>query len=172
MRGRWTGGPGTACARRGQPLLRRLPRRGRRPCVRDGEPRPRPSGAERRWRCTCRDGEEGTGAEAAEARGEREPAWKSHRSLRGVTWGRPELGIKWEVKLVQCRHSKFLPQAVAMAMKTGDGGKRRQGGRTLGIWQWTSHGGGRRSYGGDRQQSRSQACRPRDSEDAVIVKGR
>lgn len=42
MRGRWTGGPGTACARRGRPLLRRLPRRGRRPCVRDGEPRPRP----------------------------------------------------------------------------------------------------------------------------------
>lgn len=102
----------------------------------------------------------------------REPAWKSHRSLRGVTWGRPKLGIKWEVKLVQCRHSKFLPQAVAMAMKTGDGGKRRQGGRTLGIWQWTSHGGRQRSYGGDRQQSRSQACRPRDSEDAVIVKGR
>lgn len=172
MRGRWTGGPGTACARRGRPLLRRLPRRGRRPCVRDGEPRPRPVWSreevavyvQRRGR---RDRSRGGGG----PRG-REPAWKSHRRLRGVTWGRPKLGIKWEVKLVQCRHSKFLPQAVAMAMKTGDGGKRRQGGRTLGIWQWTSHGGGRRSYGGDRQQSRSQACRPRDSEDAVIVKGR
>lgn len=45
-----------------------------------------------------------------------------------------------------------------MAMKTRDGGKRHQGGRTHGIWQRMSPRGRRRSYGGDGD-SRADAKR-------------